>query len=218
MKKTFLFLSLCSSTVSYAQSSKYQKAIEQNLVLLDTVKTEAGYRKVGSSFERIATVEKTQWLAYYYASYCAIRAVRFERDLNMIDARLDQAEILTNQASTLSPNNSEIYCLNALIAFYRIKVDFMARGPEYSAVANEALYKAKILDPSNPRAYLLLGESKYSTPEQFGGDKKLGCQLFDKAFALFNEAPATGIAPHWGKADVARYQSLCHSQASAATK
>ncbi|MBT9393132.1 hypothetical protein KLP40_08145 [Hymenobacter sp. NST-14] len=215
MKKTLLFLALCTSTASYAQSAKFQKAIAQNLASLDTATTESTYQKAGAAFERIATAEKTQWLPYYYASYCAIRAVRFEQDLNAIDTKLDQAELLTQQANSLSPNNSEIYCLNALIAFFRINVDFMARGPEYSAVGYAALQRAKELNPNNPRPYLLIGQSKFSTPEQFGGDKKLACQYFEKAAELFSKAPESTLEPHWGKADALRANSNCQAQAAA---
>ncbi|GGF03837.1 hypothetical protein [Hymenobacter cavernae] len=216
MKKFFLLLALGSSTVSFAQSSKFQSAIEQNLAQLDTASTAAGFQKIGATFERIANAEKSQWLPYYYASYCGLKAVKFERDLNQIDAKLDKIEILTQQANTLSPNNSEIYCLNALISFARINVDFMARGPEYSALANKALQTAKQLNPANPRAYLLFGQSKYSTPPQFGGDRKLACQYFEKANSLFANAPASSIEPHWGKSEAVRYQGLCQSEVSVA--
>lgn len=216
MKKIFLLLPLFSATATYAQTSKYQAAITQQVAALDTTRSEAGLQKLGAAFERIADAEKTQWLPYYYASFCAIRAVRFERDLNLVDSKLDRAEILTQKTAALSPNNSEVFCLNALIDFARINVDFMARGPEYSALANAALQQARELNPANPRVYLLIGQSKYSTPEQFGGDKKGGCQFIEKAAALFATAPASPIDPHWGKGEVARYQSLCQAPATAA--
>lgn len=216
MKKIFFFVALCSGTATYAQSSKYQAAITQNVAALDTTRSAAGLQQLGAAFERIANAEKTQWQPYYYASLCAIRAVRFERDLNLVDSKLDKVEVLTQKANALSPNNSEIYCLTALVDFARINVDFMARGPEYSGLANAALQKARELNPANPRVYLLIGQSKYSTPEQFGGDKKAGCQYIEKAAALFANAPASAIDPHWGKGEVSRYQNLCQAQASAA--
>lgn len=217
MKKFYLlpFL-LLGGFQSQAQSSKYEAAIKQNLAVLDTAKTAANLQKLASSFERIATSEKTQWLPYYYASYCAIRVVKFERDLGVLDSKLDNAEALAQKANALSPNNSEIFCLDALIAFARINVDFMARGPKYSAIATEALLKAQQLDPTNPRAYLLIGQSKYNTPEQFGGDKKRACQFFDKASALFNTSAASPITPHWGKSDVVRYVARCQQPTAAA--
>lgn len=217
MKKSFFSLALIiASLQGQAQSGKFQKAIEQNLVALDTARTVPGFQKLAATFERIAVAEKTQWLPYYYASYCALKVAKAERDLNQIDAKLDRAELLAQTANSLSPKNSEIYCLNALIAFSRINVDFMARGPKYSAIGNEALVTAQQLDPKNPRPYLLIGQSKYSTPEQFGGDKKLACQYFEKATALFATPPASSIAPHWGKDDAVKFAGLCQQGATAA--
>jgi hypothetical protein len=219
MKITLFSLALVAGGLNaQAQSSQYQAALTQNLAVLDTVSRSAGFKKLTGNFERIAAAEKTQWLPYYYASYCAIRTARLERDLNKLDATLDKAESLAQSANALSPQNSEVYCLNALIAYTRINVDFMARGPKFSGIANEALTTAQQLDPANPRPYLLIGQSKYSTPEQFGGDKKLACQYFEKANALFATAPASPINPRWGKADAARYLGLCKQPATATAK
>jgi hypothetical protein len=218
MKKTFFSLALATVCLQgQAQSSKFEKAVALNVATLDTTTKAAGFQKLAASFERIATAEKTQWLPYYYASYCVIRAVRQETNLNLIDAKLDKAEDLAQKANALSPKNSEVYCLNALVAFSRINVDFMARGSKYSALANEALVTAQKLDPNNPRPYLLIGQSKYSTPEQFGGDKKLGCQYLSKAHALFTAATASATYPHWGKADAAHGAAACTAPAAAAS-
>ena len=62
---------------------------------------------------------------------------------------------------------------------------------------------AKKLDPENPRIYLLEGQDKFNTPEQFGGSKEEAKILFDKAKDLFEKAkPETSIHPSWGLTQV----------------
>lgn len=210
MKKTLFSLALALICLhGNAQSSKYTKSMAQNVAILDTTTSAAGLQKLAATFERIATAEKTQWLPYYYASYATILGAHLERNLNLLDAKLDKAEQLAQSANSLNPKNSDVYCLNALVAFSRINVDFMARGPKYSALGYEALAAAQKLDPTNPRPYLLIGQSKYSTPEQFGGDKKLACQYLNKATTLFSSAPASPINPHWGKIEAEASLGRC---------
>jgi hypothetical protein len=75
----------------------------------------------------------------------------------------------------------------------------MTYGPQ----AAEALETAKKLDANNPRVYLLEGQDKYYTPEQYGGSKEEAKVLFEKSKQLFESfKPASSIHPDWGKGTV----------------
>ena len=61
----------------------------------------------------------------------------------------------------------------------------MARFMTEGAKATEALEKAKMLNANNPRIYILEGQDKFYTPEQFGGSKDEAKKLFEKANGIF---------------------------------
>lgn len=212
--KTYLLTVALTAGLLQAQAqdeSKYLAAMQRNVATLDSAKNIETLEALVGNFERIATVEKTKWLPYYYAGYCAMRLSYLQKDLNKIDEKADKAEELIAKADELSPNNSEVSCLKAQVAFARINVDFMSRGAKYSQLANEYLLQAQKQNPANPRAYLLLGQSKYSTPEAFGGDKRGGCQLIQHALKLFEQPAASPIDPHWGRPTAERLIGKCNS-------
>lgn len=69
MKKfLFLLVLLSGSVILNAQSDRYQKAMQQNVIAIDMTRTMDGWRELANNFQRIADAEKTQWLPYYYAA------------------------------------------------------------------------------------------------------------------------------------------------------
>ena len=209
---TLVNLFLFGATV-FAQSDKYQKAMEKNVALFDTARAMPTMLALESAFGRIAAVEKTQWLPYYYAAMCATNAANREADKNQVDAWADKAEALAAQADSLSPNNSEISCLKAIIHFARINVDFMARGPKYSALGAQALQQALTQNPNNPRAMMVLAQLRSSAPAGYGGDKAQACQLANQAVQVFAQTTTTGIEPHWGRQSATKLTKTCEPTA-----
>jgi hypothetical protein len=81
----------------------------------------------------------------------------------------------------------------------------MNRYMTYGPVAQQALETAKKLNPANPRVYLLEGQDKFYTPEQFGGSKTEAKKLFEETIVKVDAfKPESSIHPHWGKS-VAQY-------------
>ena len=73
--------------------------------------------------------------------------------------------------------------------------------------------KSKILNPENPRVFLLEGQDKYYTPEQYGGSKSEAKQLFEEAKKKFESfKPADSIAPTWGMGQLNYFLSLQKGQ------
>lgn len=208
---TTTLLIFFSSGVLLAQSEKYQQVMEKNIAILDTASTAETFYVLLGSFERISNAEKDQWLPYYYAAYSAINLAGKEKDLNLIDTKVNKADQLIHKADSLSPQNSEIYCLKALSAFAKIKVDFMSRGPKFGELAKNYLLEAQQLNANNPRVYLLLGQYKYGTPPQFGGDKTAGCKFIEKASELFDSQTVKSIDPRWGRSELESYSKACTS-------
>jgi hypothetical protein len=108
----------------------------------------------------------------------------------------------------LEQENSEIYCVKKMVATLRMSVDPMTRWQTYGPKAAEALSKAKALDSANPRVYLLEGQDKLYTPEQFGGSKAEAKKLFDESARLYEtQKPKSSIHPRWGLGQVKYFQS-----------
>jgi hypothetical protein len=213
MKKTiFILTAILFASFSFAQMpEKFVKAMEPKMAAVDTTISVQGLTDLANAFERIADAEKNQWLPYYYAAYCNAAAglmVGSGGDLmasktDKTDPYADKAEKQLSKAEELMKDNSEIFVVKKMIATLRMIGDPMNRFMTYGPQAAEALETAKKLDANNPRVYLLEGQDKYYTPEQYGGSKEEAKVLFEKSKQLFESfKPASSIHPNWGKGTV----------------
>ncbi|MBK8356405.1 MAG: hypothetical protein IPL13_13850 [Saprospiraceae bacterium] len=117
-------------------------------------------------------------------------------DKDKVSAKTNE---LIAQADALSKDNSEIYCLKQMSAVMAMSVDPMARWQTYGMEASSALDKAKKLDPTNPRPYMLEAQTTFYTPEQFGGGKAVAKPIFEKSVRMFEAfKPASDLSPTWG--------------------
>ena len=218
MKKSFLFLfTTILATTTFSQSEKYVKAMEPKVAMLDTSNSADAWKDLGNAFERIAEAEKTQWAPFYYAAFCNVMAGTmsmpqdgsFGDNSAITDPYADKAEGLLNKAEAISKDNSEIYCVRKMIHSLRMMGNAMARYMTEGAKATEALEKAKALNVNNPRIYILEGQDKFYTPEQYGGSKDEAKKLFEKANGIFMVAkPGSSIEPQWGRGQVEYFLSL----------
>jgi len=217
MKKTLLILAvMLAANFSFAQmSEKFVKAMEAKVPAVDTTFTPENLVELGNSFERIADAEKNQWLPYYYAALCNVNAGILMVGSDIMSAKsektdpfADKAEGLLNKAEALSKDNSEIFIVKKMIATLRLMGDPMSRYMTYGPEAAEALAKAKSLNPENPRVYLLEGQDKFYTPEEFGGSKSEAKVLFDTAIKKYEAFKSeTSIHPTWGLPATKYFQS-----------
>ena len=187
-----------------AQSEKYTKAMNTNIALLDSMMVKNNFAEIGNNFDRIAAVEKDQWLPYYYAGYCTAQQAMMEKDNSKKDGLAAKASDYISKAETiLGKENSETDVVKSLIATARMMVDPQSRYMTSIVDINGNIEKAKKLDPTNPRPYLLEAQNKFYTPEAFGGGKEVSKPIFENAMKLYeNFKPATPLSPTWGKSSV----------------
>jgi hypothetical protein len=211
MKKFALLLAIILLTmVVHAQSDRYMKTMEQKVAAFDTTRSVQGLVALANDFERIAEAEKTQWLPFYYAALAQVNSGLMMTGGNMsggmkTDPVADKAESLLDKATALTTDNAELQLVRKMIANLRMMADPMNRYMTYGPKGAEALAKAKAMNPENPRVYLLEGQDKFFTPEQFGGSKTEAKKLFEEAMKKFEaHKPESSIHPHWGK-PVAQY-------------
>lgn len=194
-----------------AQSAKYHDAMKQSVDQLDTAHTVASMVDLANRFERIADAEKTQGLPYYYAAYCQLMSVMLGTDKTKADEIADKAETLISKAESLDKPTSETYVIRSMIATCHLMVDPQNRYMQYGAASGEAIQKSEQLDPANPRPVYLEGQSKFYTPEAFGGGKAVAKPIFEKAKTMFASfKPASDIAPQWGAHATDYFLSMCN--------
>ncbi len=188
MKKIITAVLILVSMGASAQSEKYMKAMEDKVNGLDTVSSVSGWQNMANSFERIGEAEKNQWLPFYYAAlshvmsgYMMSNGQPGTANITQMDMLADKAEALITKAESLEKENSEVFCVKKMIATLKMTADPMNRWQTYGPKAGEALAKAKALDASNPRVYMLEGQDKFFTPEQFGGSKTEAKKLFEES-------------------------------------
>lgn len=212
MKKFMLITAVMFTTANvFAQSDRYMAAMKTNIAAIDTsFKNPASLLSLANNFERIATAEKNQWLAYYYAALCQVNYTYMEQDKSKIDAIADKATALIDKADSLQPKNSEISCLKSMIASSHMMVNPMQRYMEYGAEITAHLEDAMQQDPSNPRPEYLKGQGLKYTPEQFGGGCATAKPILQSSLDKFNNfKPASDIHPNWGKQRVEKLLSEC---------
>ncbi len=205
MKKLIIFFAVLFSMAinATAQTDKYVAAMQKNILAMDSsFKNPNDLLTLANNFERIATAEKNQWLAYYYAALCQVNYAFMQMQGNMgaVDGIADKANTLIAKADSLQPNNSEISCIKSMIATSHMIVDPMSRWMQYGEEIGKHNDNAVKQDPTNPRPHYLKGENLKGTPEQFGGGcatAKPELQTAINKFAAFK--PASELHPNWGK-------------------
>ena len=212
MKKLSILCAVITlSTSIFAQSEKYMTVMKSNIAAIDSsFKNPANLLSLANNFERIATAEKNQWLAYYYAALCQVNYTYMEQDKSKIDAIADKATVLINKADSLMPNNSEISCVKSMIATSHMMVNPMQRYMEYGPESASHIESAMQQDPTNPRPEFLKGQGLRYTPEQYGGGCATAKPILQASLDKYkNFKPASEIHPSWGRQRVELLISEC---------
>ena len=210
MKKLFLSTLLFIAVSTYAQTN-FEKAVTDKISKMEQAKTPEDFTAVSNDFARIGDKEKTQWLPYYYAAQASIekgRNLMRTGKLTELDEIAAEAQTNLDKASDLSKDNAEIFILQKMIHNLKMMVDPQSRFMSEGMLGADALAKAEKLDPENPRISLLKAEDIYYTPEQFGGSKSKGLEMFQKSLDQFKVyQPKTSLDPNWGKGEAEYFLS-----------
>lgn len=195
---------------TYAQSN-FEKAVTDKISKMEQAKTPEDFTAVSNDFTRIGDKEKTQWQPYYYAAQASIekgRNLMRTGKLTELDEIAAEAQTNLDKASDLSKDNAEIFILQKMIHNLKMMVDPQSRFMSEGMLGADALAKAEKLDPENPRISLLKAEDIYYTPEQFGGSKSKGLEMFQKSLDQFKVyQPKTTLDPNWGKGEAEYFLS-----------
>ena len=204
MQKLFLAILLFIGVTAFAQTA-YEKAMTEKIGKVESHLSADEFTALANDFTRIGDKEKTQWIPYYYAAFASIQKGRMAMQSGKtaeLDPIADEAQKSLDKASELSKDNAEILILQKMIHGLKMMVNPQQRFMSEGMLAADALSKAEKLDAENPRITLMKAEDTYFTPEQFGGSKSRGLELFKKSLDQFKVYKAkSSLDPKWGKGE-----------------
>lgn len=213
MKKYILSFALVLLSLTAFAQTDYEKIMSEKVAKIETCKTPEDFQALSNDFQRIGSKESSQWLPPYYAALAQIQKGRvLMRNENMqdLDGVAAQAEKYLGTAQSLAgADNAEIHLLRKMAYSLRMMVNPQQRFMTDGARASEELTRAEKLEPANPRIALIKAEDIYFTPEQYGGSKSKGIEMFKDALAKFNAyKPKTALDPNWGRGEAEYFLSL----------
>ena len=204
MKKLLFAMCLMTGIIAFSQTA-YDKVMTEKIASIEKHQTADEFTALANDFKRIGDKEKTQWLPYYYAAFSTIQKGRMAMregkvaDLDPIAANAQKSQDL---AMDLSKDNAENLILQKMIHGLKMMVDTQGRFMSEGMLAADALSKAEKIDAGNPRITLMKAEDTYFTPEQFGGSKARGLELFQKSLDQFKiYKTKSALDPNWGKGE-----------------
>tara|TARA_R110001583_G_scaffold48974_1_gene153431 strand:- start:9394 stop:10026 length:633 start_codon:yes stop_codon:yes gene_type:complete len=151
-------------------------------------------------FERIASVEKENWLPNYYIGLISATQVLSGKEKEQAPTLLVEAQKNLDNANEISSDNSELYCLQALINTAWVTLDPMNNGQKLSASIVESYQRAMQLDANNPRPLYLLAEYQINMAKLFSQDTKPFYEMIKTSLKKFDNFKApSAFYPMWGK-------------------
>lgn len=200
MKTKMILVLLLLATTINAQNTKLENALLKNLKQMEEAKSSEDFQNIANGLERIAEAEKGEWLAQYYAGYINLITGMQQEANAKKDEYYDRALSYINKADELSPDNSEICVLKSWALGVKIGIDPMNRGQQLGMEAGMLTAKAIELNPENPRAHFMKGQSAMYTPEQYGGGKNIALRYLENAVAKYKTfKPSSPAMPFWGE-------------------
>jgi hypothetical protein len=212
VKNLVLSLVLNLTGINAFAQTAYEKAMSDKVAKVQKSSNADELGALSNDFSRIALKENKEWLPQYYAAFADIQKGRIlmrDQKLSELDALADDAQKHIDLAKALSPNNVELTILEKMTHSLRMMVDPQSRFMSEGSLAAGLLADAEKMDPENPRITLIKAEDTYYTPEEYGGSKEKGIELFKKAqaqFAVYKTPSA--LSPSWGKAEADYFLSL----------
>ena len=204
MKKLVFGICLFIGMNAFSQTG-YEKVMSEKIALVENHKSADEFTALANDFKRIGDKEKTQWLPYYYAAFSTIQKGRMamrEGKVADLDPIAADAQKSLDLAMDLSKDNAENLILQKMIHGLKMMVDPQGRFMSEGMLAADALSKAEKIDAGNPRITLMKAEDTYFTPEQFGGSKARGLELFQKSLDQFKiYKTKSALDPNWGKGE-----------------
>ncbi|WP_445717830.1 hypothetical protein [Flavobacterium sp.] len=152
-----------------------------------------------AQLERIASVEKTNWLPSYYIALIQTTQAFGEKDKTKMLSLINSAQKAQDVCNELATDNPEVLVMQAMIHTASIVYDPMTNGQKLSGDVMYILNKAYKIAPENPRVVFQKASFEIGMAQYFGQDTKSMCTQIEKAIELFATfKPESALHPSWG--------------------
>lgn len=169
--------------------------------------------EASAMFERIAAVDKDNWLPNYYVALVNTTQAFDPASKTDVPTLLAKAQTALDIELSKDQSNAELLVMQAMIHTAWIVYDPMKNGMTLSGKVMELYTKAQMIAPENPRVVASKAEFEIQGAKYFGNDIKPMCAEIDRAIELFAKfKPATQFHPHWGLDRALEMQKLCQKQ------
>jgi tetratricopeptide (TPR) repeat protein len=196
-----LVLAISSVLIPVHAQTKYETEMEKALNEFSSSKTADEMEKVAQHFDRIAKVEKENWLPLYYSMF--IRTLNaFGMDKNAAIKKANELEETYGILETLNPDKSEILALRGLFRTVKVAKDPETYGMSLSGAIIKDYDEALKINPNNPRAMYLMAQYNMGGAQFWGKDPKDYCGPVEKAKTLFPAEKPANFLPNWGEQQV----------------
>ena len=149
--------------------------------------------------ERIASVEKENWLPNYYVALINTNEAFKTKDLKTFRNLVDKAQAVLDVELEKDPKNAELLVLQAMVFTAWVSFDPGSYGMTYSGKIMGIYAQAEKLDPENPRVVMGKTEYEIGSARYFGTDLKPLCAKMQYAIELFATfQPQSAFHPSWG--------------------
>ena len=195
-----------------AQNEKFTKVMLTNLEKAKTAKEVAEFQDLANSFERIAMAEKSEWTAWYYASYYNFLAGVTETENDKKMQFIEKARKMIDEGLKVKKDETELMVIKVLSYYIEMSIDQM-KAMELMPLASGLLEQAKAINPENPRIYLTQAQAVFNTPPAFGGGKEKALPIILLAKEKFDAfIPENQLVPNWGKENCEEILTGCQSE------
>jgi len=152
-----------------------------------------------AQLERIASVEKTNWLPNYYIALINTTQAFREQDKTKMLSLIESAQKAQDVCNDLAMDNPEVLVMQAMIHTASIVYDPMTNGQRLSGDVMYILNKAYKIAPENPRVVFQKASFEIGMAQYFGQDTKPMCAQIEKSIELFATfKPESALHPNWG--------------------
>lgn len=206
MRVFIILLLVVLSGILSAQKSANNTALVNAVATFNTSNPSTDYTNLIKELERIEVVNTKDWLPSYYLSLIYTRISISSTKNGEVYA--DKA-MYWAQKSIENNSNDETYCIYAMAHIAKMAINPFMRYVKYKSLIDDNLNKAKKINPSNPRPYLLEAKLQMNLPRLFGGGCKQAKSLIIKAQQLLNSQTPQLVLPTWGKQSLSELIEGC---------
>ena len=176
-----------------------QTKFEENMTKSLSLWEEGKPTEAAALMERIAAVEKANWLPNYYVALINITEGFNPANKDKVAAMLEKSQSALDQASSISVNNPEIMVAQALLYTVMIVQDPMTNGMKYSPIVMDIYSKAQLIAPENPRVVFSKADFEIGGARWTGADVNKLCLEIERSITLFKDFKSeVPFYPDWG--------------------